>query len=79
MPFADMTEDTAVQSKESYGTEVDLNLNYKLADNVAYNLNFGYFSGGDAIAPLTNSKGGVPGAGATDTAMVLWNRITFKF
>lgn len=80
MPLATQSEDPAPGvSKEDYGTEIDLYATYKLADNVAYNINFGYFSGGDANATI-----GVKGetgtvTGVTDNAMVLWNRLTLSF
>lgn len=80
MPFATQTEEWVDGAgTEDYGTEIDLNLTYKLADNVTYNLNFGYFSGGDGLAPLNTDEGGAVGAGIVDSAMVLWNRIQFTF
>jgi len=80
MPYAQETSTPeGATSKESFGTEFDLYATYKLADNVAYNINFGYFSGGDAKAPLGTKFGTDSYTGAVDSAMVLWNRITLKF
>jgi hypothetical protein len=80
MPFATQTgEVISGAGTEDYGTEIDLNLTYKLADNVKYNLNFGYFDGGDAFQQITAAGAGNVGVGDLDSAMVLWNRIQFTF
>jgi len=80
MPFAQQTEEVVSGAgTESYGTEIDLNMTWKLADNVRYNLNFGYFSGGDAFTNITSPNLEADTLGDLDNAMVLWNRIQFTF
>jgi hypothetical protein len=80
MPFATQTEEIIDGAgTEEYGTEIDLNLTYKLADNVKYNLNFGYFSGGDAFQNITSPELEEDTIGDLDNALVLWNRIQFTF
>jgi hypothetical protein len=61
---------------DEYGTEVDVGLKYKIADNVSYAAAYGTYSEGDGVAVPTY-KGKASGVDKDYTE--LWHRIQFTF
>ena len=61
---------------DGYGSEFDVGLNYKLADNVTYGASYGSYSEGDGVL-VSDGEGGT---NLEDTDYTeLWHRITLKF